>query len=396
MMNDLGDIKRKLSFLKQKSKDENPAFHAPKEKPVEFNLSGWEKQGDFSYVYTHQEAVPQLSELLKNSLIFNQAVQADDLFFFDTETTGLSGGAGNRIFLFALGCFKKNVLEVKQFFMTDYPGEMEFLDLVLSHLSENKIYVSYNGKTFDSYLFKSRLDLYSRPFPIKDQLDLLHWARRFWKRQIGSCRLSQIEERVLNITREQDIPGYEVPAAYFDFLRSGNLDQLALVFHHNLQDVLSLALLLHQLLILTQKENKKHSITDTSSLTIQIPADPSALSRFFQKNDPEKASRILEQAYGQGDFRSGAILARNYKKQKDYARSYEIWEQLFSQRPSPYYAIELAKLSEHQFRDYQNALEWIDKGFKAQSFILPVIREDLRKRRERLVKKSAIRELKYP
>jgi len=52
-----------------------------------------------------------------------------------------------------------------------------------------------------------------------------------------------VEFGVLGVVRNSDCPGSEVPSRYFGYLRGGSPDLLTDVLDHNLQDVVSLALL---------------------------------------------------------------------------------------------------------------------------------------------------------
>src|SRR5688500_8335026 len=49
-------------------------------------------------------------------------VDARDMVFLDTETTGLSGGTGTHVFLVGIGRFTGDALHVRQFFMR-HPGD---------------------------------------------------------------------------------------------------------------------------------------------------------------------------------------------------------------------------------------------------------------------------------
>ena len=74
-------------------------------------------------------------------------------------------------------------------------------------------------------------------------LDLLFGARRLWKLRLESCRLVDLENRILGVERQGDLPGEMIPYVYFDFLRSQKAFQLVPIFHHNAIDILSLACL---------------------------------------------------------------------------------------------------------------------------------------------------------
>jgi uncharacterized protein YprB with RNaseH-like and TPR domain len=59
----------------------------------------------------------------------------------------------------------------------------------------------------------------------------------------GGCRLTTIERRLCGFVREGDVPGFEIPSRYFEYVRTGNPRPLAAVFEHNRLDLVSLALL---------------------------------------------------------------------------------------------------------------------------------------------------------
>jgi hypothetical protein len=167
--------------------------------------------------------------------------------YFDTETTGLSTGAGTVIFLAGLARRDGESLVVRQHLLPDYPHERPLLGLVARDLAALPRLVTYNGRTFDLPLLVTRLTVH-RLFAAQAALpathdDLLPVARRLWRRPLGGARLAVIEAGVLGVRRSSDCPSSEVPARYFSFLRTGTADLLAEVLDHNLQDVVSLALL---------------------------------------------------------------------------------------------------------------------------------------------------------
>ena len=52
-----------------------------------------------------------------------------------------------------------------------------------------------------------------------------------------------LEQQVLGVRRVGDVPGFEIPARYFRFVRSGNASPLVTVLEHNRLDLLALAAL---------------------------------------------------------------------------------------------------------------------------------------------------------
>jgi len=118
--------------------------------------------------------------------------------------------------------------------------------------------VTYNGKTFDLPLIDTRFLFHRRssPFGGVPHVDMLHHARRLWRQSStlasnewgsavsqGSCRLSLMEESVLGHTRRGDVPGAEIPARYFHFVKTGDVAPLGAVCEHNRLDLLALAML---------------------------------------------------------------------------------------------------------------------------------------------------------
>lgn len=176
---------------------------------------------------------------------------SSSLVFFDLETTGLSHGAGTVAFMAGIARFDGDGLCVRQLLLADYPGELSFLSRFAELVGSNPVFVSFNGKCFDSQILSTRFSMNGmRPEFITRSvlhLDLLFPSRRIWKKEIGSCRLSAIEMAILGIERICDLPGSEAPDAWFDFVRSGILDRLLAIGDHNRDDCFALALLLFTL-----------------------------------------------------------------------------------------------------------------------------------------------------
>jgi hypothetical protein len=72
---------------------------------------------------------------------------------------------------------------------------------------------------------------------------MLPTARRLWSRREDdpSCSLTALERSVLGFHRVNDVPGFEIPVRYFQFLRTGDPSLLAGVLEHNRLDLISLA-----------------------------------------------------------------------------------------------------------------------------------------------------------
>lgn len=182
--------------------------------------------------------------------------------FFDLETTGLSGGAGTYAFLVGCGAFdERNDFVIRQFVLERPGDERPMLRTVADLLAPAGALVSFNGKSFDAPLLETRHQFHRLPWLAADvpHVDVLHSARRFW-RESGAgaladsgCSLTALERQILGTRRHDDVPGFEVPARYFNFIRTGDARPLEAVLEHNWRDLLSLAGLTATLARLVQR-----------------------------------------------------------------------------------------------------------------------------------------------
>jgi len=215
---------------------------------------GWESCGiktvkrevtvDSSFL--SMKSLPAALAILVPDLAGRELPQIEELLFFDLETTGLSGGAGTAAFLAAFGKIHANgKLRITQYLLLDYPGENDFLDLLLSEFkNENSVIVSYNGKCFDSQILKTRCLMNRMKPPEYFHADLLHPSRRLWKNIINDCSQGSVEARILKIYRENDIPGSLAPDIWFEFLKTGETDRLFGICDHNVFDIAGLSSIL--------------------------------------------------------------------------------------------------------------------------------------------------------
>ena len=294
------------------------------------------------------------------------------MVFYDTETTGLSGGAGSMIFLFGAAWCEGADLAVEQLFLSDFPGEPEFLLAVRGLLERFRAFVSYNGKTFDSHLLRSRFLMNRIEWQAGPQVDLLHHARRLWKTVVGSCSLRSLETRVLGFTRELDVAGEDIPLIWLQFLRTSRPGSLPVVFDHNVMDIVSLARLYEVIGRLL------------GGSAPETPIDERALGTWMIRTGAEAGTTVLEEAFGRGNEQAGIALALYHKGRREWARAAEIWEQLLAGARSPLAAVELAKHHEHRTRHYETAMALVETLL---SWNLPLdsrARHEVFKRRARL------------
>ncbi|HEY4767376.1 MAG TPA: ribonuclease H-like domain-containing protein [Candidatus Limnocylindria bacterium] len=194
--------------------------------------------------------------------------------YFDTETTGLSTGAGTVVFLAGLGRVQGERIVVRQYLLPDYPHEPALLRLVAAELTSAERVVTYNGRGFDLPLLITRLTVHGlfrelAALP-KRHDDLLPVARRLFRRPLGGARLADVEAGILGVLRDSDCPGSEVPARYFGYLQGGSPQMLADVLDHNLQDIVSLALLEAEVLRLRAGGWRDAGLLDRHGMAVEL------------------------------------------------------------------------------------------------------------------------------
>ena len=182
-------------------------------------------------------------EVLDGTFARRDPMECADLLFFDTETTGLAGGTGTRAFVVGAADITQSGLRVRQLTIANTAAEASMLEAFREWLSPRTILASYNGRSYDAPLLKTRYRLMRQREPLSAlaHVDLLYPTRRRYRGVYENCRLATIERRVLGIVREDDLPGSEAPGAWLSYLRGGSSQMLKRVLAHNHQDVVTLA-----------------------------------------------------------------------------------------------------------------------------------------------------------
>jgi uncharacterized protein len=357
-------LARRLGYLRGAA--QAPARRAGPAAPGE----GWEPAG--RWTWRRVERVPADGGADRDVCAFGRPRSRSELLFYDTETTGLSGGAGSLAFLIGFARPAEGAIELEQLFLTDFPGEPEFLDAMSVHLEKRpRTLVSYNGKGFDTHLLRSRFALAGREVAFGEQIDLLHPVRRLWKRRLRECSLTSVSAAVLGMHRAVDIPGAEVPDAYFAYLRHGDRERLSLVFEHNRQDLLAMVGLLERIEGLVAGAVEPGLVDET------------ALGAWLLDRGDERGTALLQRQLEAGETQAGRLLGQHYKRQRDWDRAVGVWERL-ANLTDAHAAVELAKYAEHRLRNPGRALQWLDAAGPA---VARYRRDDVERRRKRLLAK---------
>jgi uncharacterized protein YprB with RNaseH-like and TPR domain len=320
-----------------------------------------------------------------------------DLFstlFIDTETTGLAGGTGTLPFMIGAGRFTPSGFITTQIFTRDPSEERAQLDLLDRMMAGITSIVTYNGKSFDLPILKTRYVMNSMPSPFTDILhfDLLPLSRRLWRRRLENRSLKDIEMEVLGFSRGQmEVPGWEIPVIYFNYLRTGDPSELAGVFYHNAIDIQSLAALF--LYINRMAENPEDAATlpalDKFSMAVQMETS-GEIDKAIYIYEQLLTSELPEAYSVELHLRYARILKQNGR----FDQAVSVLNN-GGELNNIHVLIQLAKVLEHQQRDYPGALEWTEKALELleasrqtlQPAVLNQHRVELTKRKKRIQQK---------
>ncbi|MEM8864707.1 MAG: ribonuclease H-like domain-containing protein [Planctomycetota bacterium] len=187
----------------------------------------------------HLQSLP--AEQLATGMPALVAAMPDRTVMLDLETCGLSGSA-----LFLVGLLRQidNRPTIELLFARNYAEERAVMLSLWERLAGADVIATFNGKSFDwpMVMDRSRRHLLHKTTKLREpeHVDLLHIARRRWKRELPDCKLQTIERLVCRRTRVGDIPGGQIPAAYDAYVRTGGTREIEAVLHHNALDLVTL------------------------------------------------------------------------------------------------------------------------------------------------------------
>ncbi len=186
------------------------------------------------------------------------AALPDRTVALDLETCGLAGSA-----LFLIGLLRQIGGEptIEFLLARNYSEEAAVLTTLWQTIADCQVLLTFNGKTFDWPMVLERSVRHRLPTvgwtpPTSDptcasklvgnahatkvHIDVLHHARRRWRKQLPNCRLQTLEWHICRRRRTDDIPGHRIPAVYADYVRTGFERDMDTVLHHNALDLVTL------------------------------------------------------------------------------------------------------------------------------------------------------------
>ncbi len=340
--------------------------------PIESLVSGHEIETIYGHVFSanrtysldHRHGkIPIQPFSTKNVLC--QWAQASSLaeedisafVFLDTETTGLSGGTGTLAFMIGAARVVGSKLQVEQFFLRNPAEEKAQLAALASFVDGARAIVSYNGKSFDLPLINTRyiLNRIKNPFLEFEHFDLLHIARRVWRRRLKQCNLGNIEKEILGFNRSGvDIPGYLVPEFYRDYLLRGDASQIQGIFYHNEIDLLSLLALFNVLAEILENPSLEHLPHAQDRLSVgQLMEDlkKNNLAAEMYANDPDDFTDQEEKIL------TLMLQAGLHKRNGNFDEVIPLWKKALG-LGSIEAGIQLAMFCEHKLKDIPQAIHY--------------------------------------
>lgn len=280
----------------------------------------------------------------------------EDICFLDTETTGLSHGAGTVAFLVGVGFFDAEGFLVRQYLMRDYDEEGFLLSRVSQDIQKSAALCTFNGASFDLPMLEARFTMNRMrgQWAEKPHVDLLPASRRVWKLRLKKCNLSSLEKAVLGLERVDDLPGALVPERYFSFLKTKDFSLLEDILQHNAQDIISLAHILDRLMRLHE-----------TPLMANEPEDLFSLGKVMEKRGKHESARMCYRAADKG---SVSILARgrmadSLRREGDWDGAAGVYDRMIRDRQGGVAPlIAMAKIAEHKKRNIPAAIEYTRKA----------------------------------
>jgi hypothetical protein len=250
--------------------------------------------------------------------------------------------------------------------------------------------------------------------PVFFHADLLHPARRLWKRVLPSCSQGEIETAVLGLDRTGDTPGALAPDIWFAFLKTGETTALGGICDHNAKDIFGLTRLFSAMAGIAADPLGTHGVYsyDLEGLALHWRACSASRvcsaslarrlnrkwlaayggDRLYEGEIPETGNALLTAAARQGYPLAALALARDLFFTGDHEAGRGYLRRVAEGDHPPYMRARacraLAIDAERRLKNPSLALAYSEAALTPDEALPPYLRKDLIRRRDRLTKKS--------
>jgi hypothetical protein len=319
----------------------------------------------------------------------------DKVAVVDTETTGLAGGTGTYPFIIGIGFWAGEKFVVRQYILRDFSEEPSQLMAFAADLAETTSILTYNGKSFDIPLLRTRFRINRLDIPFEEHIhfDFVHPCRRLFKNHFDSLNLTLLESKLLGFERYEDVPRHLIPRLYFDYLQNRDDNLLLPILNHNRDDIIGLYLVVQE--AARRVELALANASDDDRLLLSLGRI------FFRAGDCRRSQELLANIKPQFAPRDVAdqslmLYSEVARKTKDWENAEQVWSMMLkSGRFGCYPHVEFAKYCEHRLKDPRAALTHTDHALRVmefeREFATPAkyraILDSLKRRQARLIQK---------
>lgn len=197
-----------------------------------------------------------------NDLDVSFCFKIEDFLFLDIETLGI---IDSPIIIVGIGFFKDGQFKIHIFFARGLEEEIAICEHLRKEILSNYIcFVTYNGKTFDIPYLANRFLYFFDENPMISEddppyencntklhhIDLYHHCRRLFKGKLYNYTLMNIENKLLNWKRENELPSNLVGLCYRKYKENPEryIGLMKEVIEHNYYDIYSMPLIFKTLL----------------------------------------------------------------------------------------------------------------------------------------------------
>lgn len=216
-------------------------FYSNKEKKI---LPEEETFSVIKEPYSRHIEFPLKFNFVKEVLLnLKSSIKLESILFLDVECIELGFSHRNIPYLIGVAYFKGEQLQTELILCHQPAQEEPALEYLISIWKDFQYICTFNGKSFDIPLIKSRFNLFKKRFPnnFLEHFDLYHIIRKTSPHFTN--RLIACEKNILGHERKDDLSGSYSGQAYYEYLKYQDDTLLKQIILHNKADVHTLALL---------------------------------------------------------------------------------------------------------------------------------------------------------